>query len=105
MNLQQFKLMAEREETNTCNGWGFNGHFGKNFTLGIFRFRNAKWSYRHSNSTPYNVYFLHNVEVTKEVFLNELLNVEFVAPPQKQRKLSKPEFISKNPSVKQESLF
>lgn len=88
MNLSEFKKSAEVTSANTCNGWGFNGYFGKMYVLDQFRYRDAKWSYRHAPSTQYKGYFIGGKEVSKLEFESELVNLEYT-PPKPKSKLVK----------------
>lgn len=73
MELSEFKNKAEVTEFNNCNGWGFGGSYGKYFTLGIFKYRQSKYSSRHQGTWKSDAYFIEGkYEVEKKEFINEL---------------------------------
>lgn len=75
MNLAEFKKKAEVVDVNTTNGWGFNGYYGKIYTLGKYKYRQAKWKGRHTKPSNYDAYFIEGkFQVTKDEFLETIDN-------------------------------
>jgi len=72
MDIKEFKLVAEVEAVNTCNGWGFGGYHGKRYTFEHLRFDQTRFSYRHAPSSARNNHYIKDVLVTKKEFNQEL---------------------------------
>ena len=72
MDLIDFKKIATKVEVNTCNGWGFCGYFGNEYTYGKYKMRIAKYGYRHNKPTEYNGYYYNGVAIEKKDFIKKI---------------------------------
>lgn len=75
MTISDFKARAVVSAVNTCNGWGFGGWAGKQYTQEVkgklFTHKDGKLYYRHAPSQKYKNYYIDDSEVSLTEFLNQ----------------------------------